>query len=185
MAPAITNARCASVRRRLFGILSVPNGSDNAAPAVILLNTGLETRVGPHRLYVPLARELSAQGHLVLRYDLGGIGDSEPPAGSAENVPYPAHALDDAREAIAFIRSRRPAGGSSWLGCARAGGTRFMRRAKAWPWMPSVDQPAPVPSRWHDENSHLERLSADRNLPDRVARLGPLETRAPGPIGLP
>lgn len=93
---------------RLFGILSVPNGADSTAPAIILLNTGFEYRVGPHRMYTPLAREWAEQGHVVLRYDLGGIGDSEPPAGAAENVAYPAHALNDAREAITFIRSQAP-----------------------------------------------------------------------------
>jgi alpha-beta hydrolase superfamily lysophospholipase len=92
---------------RLFGILTAPN-SVSTAPAVILLNTGIEYRVGPHRLYVPLARELAARGHVVLRYDLGGIGDSAPPPGAAENVAYPAHALDDAREAIAFVSKQAP-----------------------------------------------------------------------------
>jgi alpha/beta superfamily hydrolase len=92
---------------RLYGILSVPDAT-STAPAIIFLNTNFEYRVGPHRLYVPLARELAAQGHVVLRYDLGGIGDSEPHAGAAENVAYPAHAIDDAREAIAFIRKLAP-----------------------------------------------------------------------------
>jgi alpha-beta hydrolase superfamily lysophospholipase len=92
---------------RLFGILSTPL-SVSAAPAVIFLNTGIEYRVGPHRLYVPLARELAARGHVVFRYDLGGIGDSTPPPGAAENVVYPTHAVDDAREAIAFIRKQAP-----------------------------------------------------------------------------
>src|SRR5262245_21613598 len=87
---------------RLFGILSTPKYA-SSAPAVILLNTGIEYRVGPHRLYVPLARELAARGHVVFRYDLGGIGDSMPPPGAAENVAYPSHAVDDAREAIAFV----------------------------------------------------------------------------------
>jgi dienelactone hydrolase len=93
---------------RLFGILSVPNGADTGAPAIVLLNTGFQCRVGPHRLYVPLAREWAEQGHIVFRYDLGGIGDSDAPAGGGENVTYPDHALDDAREAIEFIRVHAP-----------------------------------------------------------------------------
>ena len=47
--------------------------------------------MGPHRLYVPLARDWAARGHHVLRYDLGGIGDSAPPPGAADNIAYPAH----------------------------------------------------------------------------------------------
>ncbi len=52
---------------RLFGVLTRPTASDTPAPSIILLNTGYEYRVGPHRLYVPLARELAARGHLILR----------------------------------------------------------------------------------------------------------------------
>jgi alpha-beta hydrolase superfamily lysophospholipase len=93
---------------RLFGILTIPTLVDSTKPAVIFLNTGIEYRVGPHRLYVPVARELATHGHAVLRYDVGGIGDSAPPPGAAENVAYPEHALDDAREAIAFLRKQAP-----------------------------------------------------------------------------
>ena len=93
---------------RLFGILSMPSGVDVGVPAIIFLNTGAYNRVGPHRLYVPLARHWAAQGHVVFRCDLGGIGDSDAPFGAADNVSYPPHALDDAREAIAFVRKQAP-----------------------------------------------------------------------------
>jgi thioesterase domain-containing protein len=63
--------------------------------------------VGPHRLYVPLAREWAANGHVVLRFDLGGIGDSAPARGGWGD-PYPAQMLDDAREAVAVVRSEAP-----------------------------------------------------------------------------
>jgi alpha-beta hydrolase superfamily lysophospholipase len=93
---------------RLFGILTGPKDHTTAAPSVILLNTGAGHHVGPHRLYVPLAREWATRGHLVLRFDLGGIGDSRPPTDPGLNVAYPAHMLDDAREAIAFVRRAAP-----------------------------------------------------------------------------
>ncbi len=94
--------------KRLVGILTSPATQNPAAPAIVFLTTGAEYHVGPNRLYVPLARSWAAAGHPVLRYDLGGIGDSLPPPGAAENVAYPAHALDDAREALALIRSEAP-----------------------------------------------------------------------------
>src|SRR4029077_7781532 len=89
---------------RLFGVLTSPRETMKKAPSIVLFNTGFEDHVGPHRLYVPLARYWAARGHHVLRYDLGGIGDSAPPPGAPDNVAYPGHMLDDAREAIAFVR---------------------------------------------------------------------------------
>jgi alpha/beta superfamily hydrolase len=62
----------------LTGILTHPgeSGNGDATHAVIFLNAGLVHRIGPNRLYVHLARALSAAGDLVLRFDHSGIGDS-------------------------------------------------------------------------------------------------------------
>jgi alpha-beta hydrolase superfamily lysophospholipase len=89
---------------RLFGVLTAPRDATREAPSIILFNTGLEYHIGPHRLYVPLARYWASRGHHVLRFDFGGIGDSAPPSGGLHNVAYPAHMLDNAREAIAFVQ---------------------------------------------------------------------------------
>jgi len=64
----------------LVGIITDPpeGRRDPNLPAVILLNPGLINRVGPHRLYVKLARALAERGHVVLRFDLSGIGESRP-----------------------------------------------------------------------------------------------------------
>jgi alpha-beta hydrolase superfamily lysophospholipase len=110
---------------RLFGVLTSPFDEHADAPTVILLNTGVEYHVGPHRLYVPLAREWAACGHLVLRFDLGGIGDSAPPAGTAHNLAYPRHMLDDAREAIAFVRREAPRRGVILAGLCSGGWLAF------------------------------------------------------------
>lgn len=94
---------------RLFGMLVSPQDeAAKEAPAIILMNTGVEVHVGPHRSFVPLGREWAARGHLVLRFDLGGIGDSPPLPGAAANVSYPRHMLDDLREAVAFVRHEAP-----------------------------------------------------------------------------
>ena len=94
---------------RLFGMLAAPaDPSADSAPAIILMNTGVEVHVGPHRLFVPLGREWAARGHLVLRFDLAGLGDSPPIPAAKENVSYPRYLLDDVREAVAFIRREAP-----------------------------------------------------------------------------
>lgn len=60
------------------GILSLPQGHDaSARSAVILLPAGLKYHVGPHGLNVQLARSLAAAGHLVLRFDPLGMGESD------------------------------------------------------------------------------------------------------------
>ena len=52
-------------------------------PALILVSAGLLSKAGPYRLYATLARKLAKEGFLVLRFDLGGIGDSQSAPGSA------------------------------------------------------------------------------------------------------
>jgi pimeloyl-ACP methyl ester carboxylesterase len=63
--------------KMLFGTLHVPAAHDPRVPAVLLLSPGVKMRVGPGRLYVPLTDALVARGHMVLRFDFYGLGDSE------------------------------------------------------------------------------------------------------------
>jgi hypothetical protein len=64
-------------------------------PWIVLLNAGSVHRVGPHRLYVTLARQLAAVGFRCLRLDLCGLGDSITPDCEHENDPYPAATFRD------------------------------------------------------------------------------------------
>ena len=58
--------------------LSAANSSEtNNKQGVVLVVGGPQTRVGSHRLFVSLARELSKQGIAVFRFDYSGAGDSE------------------------------------------------------------------------------------------------------------
>ncbi len=61
----------------LVGVLHQPHGPVRQDTAVILLNAGLVHRIGPFRGYVHLARAFAAAGYAVLRFDQGGLGDSE------------------------------------------------------------------------------------------------------------
>jgi predicted alpha/beta hydrolase len=56
-------------------------------------------------LYVELAREWASRGFSVLRLDLGGVGDSDARAGSADNHPYPDHAVADISLAAQWMRA--------------------------------------------------------------------------------
>jgi dienelactone hydrolase len=61
--------------RHLAGVLTEPSASSRNI-AVVLVSAGLAPKYGPFRLYADLARQLSTEGFLTLRFDLGGIGDS-------------------------------------------------------------------------------------------------------------
>jgi len=63
----------------LYGVLSLPEGGHAAdRPAVLLLTVGLQHHVGACRGWVTLARRLATMGYASLRFDMGGIGDSDP-----------------------------------------------------------------------------------------------------------
>jgi alpha-beta hydrolase superfamily lysophospholipase len=89
----------------LFGVVSAPvDESARNGHAILLLNSGAVTHVGPSRLHVTLARRWARTGHVVLRFDFSGIGDSPPRAGQSENVVYSAHATQEVREATDYLQ---------------------------------------------------------------------------------
>lgn len=70
---------------------------------VIMLNSGLIHHVGPHRLYVRLARALAAQGIGAVRVDLSGLGDS--PA-RPDNLPAAELGFREPREIVDSLLAR-------------------------------------------------------------------------------
>lgn len=90
----------------LFGILTEPAPGTPHETAVVFPSTGGDHHVGPHRLYVSLARRWGALGFATLRFDLSGLGDSPPRSGNAEQLTYPPGAVDDVRAAVAYLRNR-------------------------------------------------------------------------------
>jgi dienelactone hydrolase len=91
--------------RALFGLLAAPppRRARRGRPAIVLLNAGTVHRIGPHRMYVPLARRWAEQGYYVFRVDISGIGDSR---GSPENLCYPASAIADVQAAMSAIADK-------------------------------------------------------------------------------
>lgn len=61
--------------RELAGVITQP-AQARGKRGVVLVNAGFTPKFGPFRLYVELARRLAREGAVVLRFDLGGIGDS-------------------------------------------------------------------------------------------------------------
>ncbi|RIX84818.1 hypothetical protein [Acidovorax cavernicola] len=61
----------------LMGMLTVPAQQVPAPVACLMFNMGANHRVGPRRINVKLAHVLAARGVSSLRFDLGGVGDSD------------------------------------------------------------------------------------------------------------
>jgi dienelactone hydrolase len=91
--------------RLLFGIVTRPPAEEVRRRAVILLNAGADHHIGASRLYVSMARRWSQHGYVVLRMDLGGIGDSGTRPGRTDDDVFPQEALDDIRAAIEYLCS--------------------------------------------------------------------------------
>lgn len=91
--------------KSLVGILSdPPSGAAAELPAFVLLNAGLVHRVGPHRMFVQMARNLAAMGFVVLRFDHSGIGDSKV---REDNLPFEQSAISETQEAMNCLSSLR------------------------------------------------------------------------------
>lgn len=90
----------------LAGIVTLPAPTGHRLPAVLLLNAGKLSRVGPNRLYVGLARRLAALGFPVLRFDFSGIGESRP---RSDALPPVAAAVAEVREAMDYLAATRGA----------------------------------------------------------------------------
>lgn len=66
-------------KKSLVGVVTEPPSPPSPArPAVLFLNAGVLHRVGPNRVHVRLARELTGDGFVCLRFDFSGLGDSRP-----------------------------------------------------------------------------------------------------------
>jgi len=80
---------------QLLGILHRPKGG-NVAVGLLLAVGGPQYRVGSHRQFVLLARDLAAAGIPVFRFDYRGMGDSEGTARDFEGIAQDIGAALDA-----------------------------------------------------------------------------------------
>jgi pimeloyl-ACP methyl ester carboxylesterase len=91
---------------RLFGVLTEPAGGPARRTAIVLLNIGANHHVGANAVYSRWAPRLAERGFASLRFDLGGLGDSDPAPGGGENDVYPDSAVADVQAALATLRAR-------------------------------------------------------------------------------
>ena len=86
-------------KQGLLGILSEPieEQCDVNLPTVVLFNAGIVHRVGPFRMNVDIARQLSRSGFRCLRMDLSGLGDSGMRSGKLNSQE---RAMLDAKDAF-------------------------------------------------------------------------------------
>ncbi len=89
--------------RHLVGTLSMPDGSDSPRSVLVLVSAGLTAKHGPHRLHFDIASRLAKRGIAVLRFDLGGIGNSDI-ADTGLTLAERTHA--DIRAAVDFLQER-------------------------------------------------------------------------------
>jgi alpha-beta hydrolase superfamily lysophospholipase len=90
----------------LFGIVTEPRQGEVRRRAVLMLNAGADYHIGASGMYVGLARRWARSGYVVMRMDLGGLGDSGTRLGRPDNEIFPPAALDDIRAAIEVLHSR-------------------------------------------------------------------------------
>jgi pimeloyl-ACP methyl ester carboxylesterase len=88
----------------LFGIVTEPRGDERRRRGVILLNTGADNHIGASRMHVTLARRWARHGYVVLRLDLGGLGDSATGPGCRNDEVFSEAAMDEIRDAIEYLR---------------------------------------------------------------------------------
>jgi len=86
----------------LFGVVTEPT-VDAGLPPLVLLNVGLLHHIGPGGLWVDVARAWAAKGVRVLRFDLGGIGESPALPYHSEGVEYPLEAVQDIIDAMRLV----------------------------------------------------------------------------------
>jgi hypothetical protein len=88
----------------LVGVITEPEVANVDLPAFVFLNAGVTHRIGPSRLHVRLARELAKVGHVVMRFDFSGLGDS---SRRTDDLPVAESVILESREAMDVLEKTR------------------------------------------------------------------------------
>ena len=87
---------------RLFAIRTWASGVDEDSPTLLIHNLATQHRIGPGRVWVETARELAANGLMVIRYDRRGTGETGRATTEFADM-YSESAKADVREVVAAI----------------------------------------------------------------------------------
>jgi hypothetical protein len=87
-------------------VYCLPTRAQQRTATLVILNTGVNHRVGSHRTSVELARGAAKLGFASLRFDVGGVGDSPSQRAQEQNFPYNRGNADDARVALDHLAAR-------------------------------------------------------------------------------
>jgi uncharacterized protein len=86
----------------LHGVLHVPGEGKGGGIGVVFLHGWSGCRLGPHRMFVKLSRQLCGAGYHCLRFDFAGRGES----GGAVAEASINTMIEDAKAAMAFLAER-------------------------------------------------------------------------------
>ncbi|MGM9514266.1 hydrolase 1, exosortase A system-associated [Roseateles sp. DB2] len=125
----------------LPGILSLPLGGPSRLGVIVLVG-GPQYRIGAHRFFVSLARQLAGHGAAVLRFDHRGMGDAPGEAAGFEHLDPEINAAIDALQQACPTVERVLLwglcdGASAALLHARLGDARVAGLLLANPWVRS------------------------------------------------
>jgi len=84
----------------LWGVIHNPENAGSSLPVIVFLHGWAGNRLGPHRLFVPMARAFASAGYPCLRFDFRGRGDS---AGDSAEVSI-LTMTEDTSLAVEFVR---------------------------------------------------------------------------------
>ena len=105
--PVVEEAVTFGQSGQFFGVLSEPAESapkSSELPIVLFLTTASHHRIGPNRMYVPMARALAHLGFTSLRFDLTGVGDTPSTPDAVEGHSYSAAFVNDVRAAMDHLQ---------------------------------------------------------------------------------
>lgn len=91
----------------VFANLTVPTAPPaSPRPAILFLNSGGDGRAGIGRFATRASRDLAAEGHVCLRLDFAGIGDSPDPPGVARAHLYETPRTPEIDAAIRLLQAK-------------------------------------------------------------------------------